>query len=102
MQPTRKVGCVAASGIANLLFKTSNIKPHKREKIEARNELTELLKLYEEESELMSNFITEDVQNTLKIVKNGKAAGTDGIFPEFLKNLGPKSIKWIIDKIKCH
>jgi len=42
-QPSRIVGSVAASDIANLLFRTSNIKPQKSEKIEARKELSELL-----------------------------------------------------------
>ena len=32
-----------------------------------------------------------EVNNALREVKNGKAAGPDGIHPGFLKNLGPKS-----------
>lgn len=43
----------------------------------------------------MANFTTEYVQNALKIVKNGKAAHTNGDLPEFLKNLGPRNFKWI-------
>jgi len=43
----------------------------------------------------MKNFPTEDVQNALKIVKNGKVAHTNGDIPEFFKNLGPRYIKWI-------
>jgi len=70
-QPSRKVGYVVASDIANLLFKTSNIKPQKCEKTEARKELTELLKLSEEKSALMADFTAEEVQNALKLVKNG-------------------------------
>jgi hypothetical protein len=94
-QPSRKVGSVAASDIANLLFRTSNIKPQKSEKIEARKELSELLNLCEEKMALMKDFTGEEVLNALKSVKNGKAAGTDGVLPEFLKNLGPRSINWI-------
>lgn len=33
--------------------------------------------------------------NNVKAVKNGKAAGSDGIFPEFIKNLGPKGKIWL-------
>lgn len=51
-QPSRKVGSIAASDIANLFFKTSNIKPQRSEKTEARKELTELFKLCEEKSAL--------------------------------------------------
>lgn len=43
----------------------------------------------------MSEFMAEEVYNTLKSVKNGKAAEADEILPEFLKNLGPRSISWI-------
>lgn len=43
----------------------------------------------------MSDFSDEEVYNALKSVKNGKAAGKDEILPEFLKNLGPRSIRWI-------
>lgn len=43
----------------------------------------------------MTDFTGEEVLNTLKSVKIGKAAGIDGVLPEFLKNLGPKSTKWI-------
>lgn len=43
----------------------------------------------------MTDFINEKVINALKLVKNGKAAGTEGVLPEFLKNLGPRSTKWI-------
>jgi hypothetical protein len=94
-QPSRKVGSVAANDIANLLFIKSNIKPQKSEKIEARKELSELLNLCEEKTALMKDFTGEKVLNALKSVKNGKAAGTDGVLPEFLKNLGPRSINWI-------
>lgn len=43
----------------------------------------------------MADFTSKKVQNTLKSVKNGNAAGTDGVLPEFQKNLGPRSIRWI-------
>jgi hypothetical protein len=43
----------------------------------------------------MNEFTAEEVYNALKSVKNGKAAGVDGILPEFLKNLVPRSIYWI-------
>lgn len=35
----------------------------------------------------MTDFTAEEVYNTLKSVKNGKAAGPDGILPDFLPNL---------------
>jgi len=94
-QPTRKVGSVAAGDVANILYKTSNIKPHKIEKIEVKREFQEELRSCKEKSTLMNEFTAEEVYNALKSVKNGKAAGVDGIVPEFLKNVGPRSIRWI-------
>lgn len=35
------------------------------------------------------------MDRALKAVKNGKAAGADGILPEFLKNLVVKGRNWL-------
>lgn len=70
----------------------SNIKPQKSEKIESRKELSELLNLCKEKTALMRDFVGEEVLNALKSVKNGKAAGTDGVLPEFLKTLDPEAL----------
>lgn len=43
----------------------------------------------------MEDFGWEEVEAALKLVKNGKAAGVDGIRPEFLKFLVPKGNAWI-------
>jgi hypothetical protein len=94
-QPTRKVSSVAAGDVANILYKTSNMKPHKNEKIELKREFQEELRSCKENSALMNEFTAEEVYNALKSVKDGKAAGVDTILPEFLKNLGPRSIYWI-------
>jgi len=51
-----------------------------------KNELNQC----EENSELMAEFTDEDVEQTLKNVRNGKAAGADGILPVFLKTSAPK------------
>jgi len=36
------------------------------------------------------------VETALKLVKSGKAAGVDGILPEFLKYLGFNSKVWLV------
>jgi len=40
-------------------------------------------------------FSIEELQTAIKSVKLRKAAGLDGIYPEFLKNYGPNTIKWL-------
>lgn len=48
-------------------------------------------------SKWAENFVSEEVQIALKSVKTGKTVGLDGIHPEFLKNCGPNTRKWLAD-----
>jgi hypothetical protein len=48
-----------------------------------------------EKSENMKDFGVEEMEATLKLLKNGKAAGKDGILPEFLKHMGIKGKFWL-------
>lgn len=43
----------------------------------------------------MNELNAEKDYNALKSTKNGKASGVDGTLPEFLKNLGSRSISWM-------
>lgn len=36
-----------------------------------------------------------EMKAAIKCLKRGKAAGSDGIVPEFLHNLGPRDIGWL-------
>jgi hypothetical protein len=41
-------------------------------------------------SEILSRpFSVEEIQEVIKTLKNRKVAGFDGIYPEFIKHLGP-------------
>lgn len=90
-QPSRKSG----NATANVIYKTSNIKPNKLGKTEARMKLKEALEECEDKPELIWEFTPDEVRVALKSVKYGKAARADGILPEFLKNIGPHCINWI-------
>jgi len=81
---------VSPNDISNILFKTSNIKPAKYEKMKIKFEYKTILSGCAERSELMQNFNIADIEVALSLLKNGKAAGADGVLPEFIKHLGPK------------
>lgn len=58
---------------------------------------------------MMSDFTTVEINAVLLKIKNRKAAGTDCILPEFLKNLGIKGKTWlanlctsIVNKCRIH
>ena len=40
-------------------------------------------------------FTTDEIINALKTTKAEKSAGSDGIFPDMLKNIGPAAIRWL-------
>jgi len=55
----------------------------------------EELRLCEEKFENMNDFGVEEAEAALRLLKNGKAAGEDGILPEFLKHMGIKGKFWL-------
>ena len=55
----------------------------------------EEFQLCAEKSENMKDFGVEEVEAALRLLKNGKAAGEDGILPEFLKHMGIKGKFWL-------
>jgi|UniRef100_A0A2S2QM65 hypothetical protein len=60
-----------------------------------KTDYKEELQLCAEKSENMNDFGVEEVEAALRLLKNGKAAGEDGILPEFLKNMGIKGKFWL-------
>ncbi|XP_047992992.1 uncharacterized protein LOC125231576 [Leguminivora glycinivorella] len=44
-----------------------------------------------------SPFSTDEVSQSLKYVKCGKAAGLDDMYPEFLTHLGKRAVRWLTD-----
>lgn len=84
---------VTANEISNTLFKTSNIKPNKQEKSQARTSYARELKHCELTTPLMYDFTDSETEMALKVIKSDNASGTDGVLPEFLKFLGTKGRK---------
>jgi hypothetical protein len=46
--------------------------------------------------DLFANFSTEELNTDLLVVKSGKAAGFDGVYPEFIKNSDHRTKEWIV------
>lgn len=78
-QPTRKEICVNANAISANLYKISYIKPSKMESIRTKRSPKIALDNLVDKSEMMNDFITDEINAVLLKIKNGKAAGNDGI-----------------------
>jgi len=64
----------------------SNIKPKKYENTKIKYEYNTILNSCIERSEIMLYFKVADIEMALRFLKNGKAAGVDGVLPEFIKH----------------
>lgn len=51
--------------------------------------------LCEDAMSVLDQFTKEEVNIVLKTIENSKAAKSNRILPEFLKNLGPKGRTWL-------
>jgi hypothetical protein len=45
---------------------------------------------------ISDEFSIEELETALLSVKTGKAAGLDGVYPEFIKNFGRKTKEWLV------
>ena len=50
---------------------------------------------------LMNDFSIVEMQNSLKHLKNGKAAGLDEILTEEIKNFGPVTTQWVLSLLNA-
>ncbi|VVC41949.1 Hypothetical protein CINCED_3A022179 [Cinara cedri] len=87
-QPSYTESKVSPIDVSNILFKTSNIKPNKYEKTKIKYKYKTILDRCVERSEMMQDFNVADIEIALSLLKNGKAAGVDGVLPEFIKHIG--------------
>ena len=60
-----------------------------------REEYQKLFNPSQTESELSRQVNLSEVDSAIRMVKTGRAAGDDGIYPEMIKHLGTKSRKWL-------
>jgi hypothetical protein len=81
--------------IASQIVETSRVKGD-RSHTKTVKKLTQNLKKELPVDDTISRpFTVEETTHAIKLLKPGKAAGEDGIYNEFIKNLGPNSRKWL-------
>jgi hypothetical protein len=86
---------ITPDAIADTICEVGNIDVSRRDSLRMRRSLRRELSRCPERSAFVDPVECDEVVAAIKKMKQGKAAGVDGILPEFLKNLGPKAISWL-------
>uniref|UniRef100_H3A8G7 Endonuclease/exonuclease/phosphatase domain-containing protein n=1 Tax=Latimeria chalumnae TaxID=7897 RepID=H3A8G7_LATCH len=84
---------VKPDAIAAYLVANSKGPLNKQYKQEVKRQLRKVMTACPESSALSTHFSSEELATTLTATKKGKAAGKDGIPPDFLHHLGPRARK---------
>lgn len=87
---------IRADLIANSIVDVSRAKSDKSHTRKVRKDLKTLKATSHPSPELTLPFSLSELEAAIKSTKNGKSAGVDGIYPEFLKNCGPNTKSWLI------
>ena len=88
---TAAIPRVSPDSITSHLLQTSKAPTSKSLRQEVKRDYLRNLQESPLSSHLAVSYTKKDIDDALSAIKNGKAAGGDEIFPEFLKNLGEKS-----------
>jgi hypothetical protein len=85
------------NSIASRLLNVSNSVKLSKNKIQKmKRSLNKKRKNTRPSAELSRNFSFEELKSAIGSTKIRKAAGFDGIFPEFFKHLGPFALRWLL------
>uniref|UniRef100_H3A3M3 Uncharacterized protein n=1 Tax=Latimeria chalumnae TaxID=7897 RepID=H3A3M3_LATCH len=84
---------VKPDAIAAYLVGNSKGPLNKQYKQEVKHQLRKVMTACPESSALSTHFSSEELATALAATKKGKAAGKDGIPPDFLHHLGPRAHK---------
>lgn len=86
---------IKADNFANRIIELSRAKVDKNSTINTKKELKKLKMNAEIITNYANDFNESEIQLAIQAIKTGKAAGFDEVYPEFLKNCGPKTHKWL-------
>lgn len=83
--------------IASVIARNSTmISPDKDFKRSIKKKLRKLKDSLDTNTEFDNPFTLEELDTTINSIKLGKAAGLDGLYPEFLKHLGKRARLWVL------
>ena len=96
-QTAKKSYKISPNAIAARLVQVSNlVDVNKTEKNRISRKLRRLKKVTSASDEIGAPFTIEELQIAIKHTKTSKAAGFDGIYPEFFKHFGDHTLKWLV------
>lgn len=81
---------------ARLVSVSSSVKLSEVEIAEMKRKLRRQRKMPVMENHLSKPFSIDELTTAINLIKKGKAAGFDGIFPELIKGLGTSSLSWLL------
>ncbi|EFA13161.1 hypothetical protein TcasGA2_TC015965 [Tribolium castaneum] len=87
---------ISPNAVASRLVNVSNsVKLEKRAKKEMKRRVQKQRKKMKVSEELSRCFNVDELKAAISSTKSKKSAGFDGIYPEFIKNLGSFALKWL-------
>jgi Reverse transcriptase (RNA-dependent DNA polymerase)/Endonuclease-reverse transcriptase len=87
---------INANQIATRLLKVSKV-PMDRDFVRStKRDLRQMRRGLPVDPSLSADFTEDELTLALQNVKSGKAAGFDGVYPEFIKNSGPRTKQWLV------
>lgn len=81
---------------ANIVKSSKKVKGDKTKSRKIQNKLRRVKSLLPKHTPLDDPFTIEELQQAINGVKIGKAAGMDGMYPEFIKKLGKRALRWLL------
>lgn len=95
--PVKTKSSIDPNKIASVIASNSTmILPDKSFKCEMKKKLRKLKDSLDTNTEFDRPFTPEELDTAINSIKLGKAAGLDGLYPEFLKKLGKRPKLWVL------
>lgn len=96
-KPIKTKSCIDPDSIAtNIVENSTMIVPDKHHKRIIKSKLRKLVQSLTNDSEYDQPFSLDELDAAISSINSGKAAGLDGLYPEFLKHLGKRAKIWIL------